>query len=82
MQLRLALKAAGMRIPAIRDLVTQRDRLIVERDSLAHELDEVLKHHRFVPPGHFYSPLPSLEEVSRDAGRIYVDLSRIALSDG
>jgi hypothetical protein len=26
---------------------------------------------RFVPPGHFYSPLPDLEEVERDVERIY-----------
>lgn len=25
----------------------------------------------FVPPGHFYSPIPSLEEVKRDAARIF-----------
>lgn len=78
MPLRPALKAAALRVPAIRDLLagrhrllTERDRLELERDRLAGELGRLRQAHRFVPPGHFYSPMPSPEEVARDAERIY-----------
>lgn len=64
MPFRRALKAASMRVPAIRDFIAGRDRLIQERDRL-------LASQRFVPPGHFYSPLPSLDEVARDDARIF-----------
>jgi hypothetical protein len=36
-------------------------------------LDE---YQRFVPPGHFYSPIPSLEEVKKDDARIFRSASR------
>jgi predicted O-methyltransferase YrrM len=35
------------------------------------ELDSYRQTFNFVPPGHFYSPLPSLDEVTRDAGRLF-----------
>jgi predicted O-methyltransferase YrrM len=35
------------------------------------ELQSYRQTFRFAPPGHFYSPLPSPEEVSRDAGRLF-----------
>ena len=37
----------------------------------AEELESYRQTFRFAPAGHFYSPLPSLEEVSRDAGRLF-----------
>lgn len=43
-------------------------RLRRERDRLRAQLDYV---NRFVPPGHFYSPIPSLEDVRRNEERIF-----------
>ena len=37
-------------------------RVILERDRLRKELRK--GYHQFVPPGHFCSPLPSLDEVA------------------
>ncbi len=39
-----------------------------ERDCLAAELE---RYRTWVPPGHFYSPLPALDEVRRDEARIF-----------
>ena len=85
MQLRHALRAAALRVPAIRGLAAdrdrligergrltgERDRLVGERDRLRRERDDLLWDHRFVPPGHFYSPIPSLEEIGRDAAKLF-----------
>jgi len=38
---------------------------------MVRERDELRRAFSFVPPGHFYSPLPSLEEVRRDADRLW-----------
>jgi hypothetical protein len=38
---------------------------------ILRERDELRRACGFVPPGHFYSPLPSLEEVRRDAERLW-----------
>lgn len=56
------LKAAIKRLPVIAGLISQRDRL--RRDC------------GFVPPGHFYSPIPSLEEVKRDEATIFGPVPR------
>src|SRR5581483_4146780 len=64
MSLSRAIKSAGKRLPGIRGIVAGRDRLQAERDELRQG-------YRFVPPGHFYSPIPSLDEVRRDEARIF-----------
>ena len=33
---------------------------------------------RFAPPGHFYSPIPDLREVDRDAARLFAKIQRFA----
>ena len=71
MRLRHALKAAALRVPAFRDLIDERDRLRLERGQLVRERANPRPEHPFVPPGHFYSPIPSLSEVGRDAARIF-----------
>lgn len=71
MRLRHALIAAALRVPAFRDLVAERDRLRLERGLLIRERADPRPEHAFVPPGHFYSPIPSVEEVARDAARIF-----------
>src|SRR5215813_6428814 len=45
-------------------------RIPTVKDALA-ELDRHRHTFRFVPAGHFYSPLPSLDDIKRDAGRLY-----------
>lgn len=35
------------------------------------ELIAIKKNMRFVPPGHFYSPIPSLDEIKRDEAKIF-----------
>jgi predicted O-methyltransferase YrrM len=38
---------------------------------ILQERDELRRAYGFVPPGHFYSPLPSLDDVRRDAERLW-----------
>jgi predicted O-methyltransferase YrrM len=50
------------------------DRLRSSRQRLAGCEAKIRDYERFVPPGHFYSPIPSLDEVTADSARIF-DLS-------
>ncbi len=68
-------KAAALRVPKLGDLIRERDRLREEsrklrkqRDRLQTELD---KYKTWVPPGHFYSPVPSKDEVRARAQAIF-----------
>jgi Methyltransferase domain len=60
------LKSGIKRLPIIRDLVS-------ERNKLRSVLEEVT---RFVPPGHFFSPIPSLDEIRKDESRIFERVPR------
>jgi hypothetical protein len=51
------LKKIFKKLPPIR-------RLLEERDSLKQERDFYFKFFKFVPPGHFYSPIPSVDDVN------------------
>jgi len=62
--LRVSVKDGIKRLPWIRGIILERERL---RSELA-TLQEM-----FVPPGHFYSPIPSLDEVRRDEATIFAD---------
>lgn len=62
------IKTAIKRLPVLNEIVS-------ERDKLHSELVALKKNLRFVPPGHFYSPIPSLDEVRRDETKIYGSLS-------
>ena len=42
-----------------------------EMQALSAKYAQLLKESGFVPPGHFYSPVPSLAEIRQDAGRIF-----------
>jgi predicted O-methyltransferase YrrM len=97
--MRAALKSIARRLPGIRDVVAERDRLRrqcgelvaernhlqqrqeemasereslrLERDAVAAERETLRRACGFAPPGHFYSPLPSLAEIEQDAERIF-----------
>lgn len=51
-------------------MVPEVTRLTQERDRLQQELSD-LQRRLFVPPGHFYSPIPSLDEVRERAEKIF-----------
>src|SRR5262245_34559226 len=61
MSLITGIKSVVKNLPGIRDIVAERDQLRSELLALA----------RFAPPGHFYSPIPSLEEIRRDETSIF-----------
>ena len=68
------INALSTRVPPIRHLVEERDCFRAECELLKRERDELaasLNTVRFVPPGHFYSPIPALDEVARDEERIF-----------
>jgi hypothetical protein len=52
------------------------NRIVSERDKLYSELAVLKKDLRFVPPGHFYSPIPSMDEIIRDDSKIFGDIPR------
>jgi hypothetical protein len=78
MSMLTALKSSIKKLPIIHKIVSERDQLraerdqlYAERDQLSSELIELRRTLRFVPPGHFYSPIPSLDEVKRDESQIF-----------
>jgi hypothetical protein len=54
------LKSIVKRLPIIKEIVSERD--------------ELRRHYGFVPPGHFYSPVPSLKEIRRDEAKIFENI--------
>ena len=66
--LRARLAALARRAAGLREDETPAARLQAERDRLAAELD---RYRTWVPPGHFYSPVPALDDVRRDEARIF-----------
>ncbi|MEW6519395.1 MAG: class I SAM-dependent methyltransferase [Thermodesulfobacteriota bacterium] len=55
-------KSVAMRLPLVKDLVG--------------ENENYRRRCGFVPPGHFYSPIPSLEEIERDEIKIFGSIPR------
>jgi predicted O-methyltransferase YrrM len=70
------LKSALKKLPPIAALIAQRDALKADRDALKADRDALLKAAGFVPPGHFYSPIVSIEEAKSDERRIFADWPR------
>jgi predicted O-methyltransferase YrrM len=66
-----SIKTAIQKLPILSELVSQRDKLVSERDKLHSELMALKRNLRSIPPGHFYSPIPSLDEIRRDESRIF-----------
>lgn len=61
MSARAAIGALARRIPGLASVIAERDKL--RRDS------------GFVPPGHFYSPIPSWADIERNESRIFGNAS-------
>ncbi|MFC1719773.1 class I SAM-dependent methyltransferase [Pseudomonadota bacterium] len=56
------------KLPVIRDVVAERDRLRAENGAFRDEIADLKRRQGFVPPGHFYSPIPDLDELHRVNG--------------
>jgi hypothetical protein len=54
----------------------QKQKFAAEREMWKSRLKELERDCGFVPPGHFYSPIPSLEEVSKDDEAIFGAMPR------
>ena len=73
------IKRLARKLPFIKDLVQQRDELLRENTAIRaraeaafeelqavrHEIEDLKKRQGFVPPGHFYSPVPDLDELQK-----------------
>lgn len=62
--MRAFIKNAVKKLPILNEIVSERDRLYLELEVLKRDM-------RFVPPGHFYSPIPSLEEIQKDESKLF-----------
>jgi len=78
-----ALKSSIKKLPFIRRLVADRDKLqqanialTAELASRNSELTGLKRDMGFVPPGHFYSPIPALDEIRNAELRIFRDVGR------
>ena len=63
-------KSAIKRLPIIHDFVSEGHKLRSKLRALI----------RFVPPGHFFSPIPSLKEIRRNESRIFESIPRDIIS--
>ena len=50
-------------------LMNELDRLIHEKDLLSDELSVFTQARLFVPPGHYYSPIPSIQDIKKHENR-------------
>jgi len=57
-------------------IALERDEITLEREEIHSELGELKRNQGFVPAGHFYSPIPSFEEIQRDESRIFGNYSQ------
>jgi len=81
-----AFKSLIKKLPIVRRFVADRDQLHsanfalnTELASRNAELTALKKDLRFAPPGHFYSPIPSLEEIRKAESRIFENVPRDVL---
>ncbi len=84
------IKSVLKRIPPFRRIISQRDRaltrvvivesekssLVENQKTLQAELDKLTEIQGFVPPGHFYSPVPCLDDIRNDEDRIFGEAPR------
>ena len=71
-----AVKSTLKKLPFVNTLVAQRDGAVAENEALRRRYVELAEAQGFVPPGHFYSPIPSLADVDSDAERLFGDPPR------
>ncbi len=64
-----AFKSVVKELPGLRDIVGERDRLLVELEAIKRTIS-------FAPPGHFYSPLPSIDAVRGEEARLFAAAGR------
>ena len=67
--LRSSFQSVVEKLPLVRDIATERDRLRWEAVSLS-------TYQGFAPPGHFYSPIPDLDQIRRDESRVFGGMPR------
>lgn len=81
----MSIKDIVEKLPFVQPIVRERDKLIAELATLKAELVVVKKYQKFVPLGHFYSPVPDLDEVGENAERIFstvpTDIPGISLNE-
>jgi hypothetical protein len=65
------LKRLAKKVPGVHSLVSERDALNCRVSKLAQTLSVWQK--GFVPPGHYYSPIPDLEEIKSRHSKIFND---------
>ena len=63
-----SVKRAIRNLPILRRVFHDRNRLSSECDQFNQAL--------FVPPGHFYSPIPSVDEIKKDEAKIFETVTR------
>lgn len=68
MELRVMVKQVARLLPPLRQLMAERDRLYNENARFGKQVP-------FVPNGHFYSPIPSLDEIRANEKRIFPELA-------
>ena len=66
-----SIRSAVYRLLKFDLVVSERNRLREQHAQLKSQLDEL-----YVPPGHFFSPLPSIEEVRKEETRIFGNVSK------
>lgn len=69
--IRSVARSVAGRVPPAREVLLERDRLRREVARLRGAVGDPADAPQFVPPGHFYSALPSLAQVARRADRIF-----------
>ncbi len=70
------IKAAIKKLPILNDIISERNKLRSAVAALKSKLATLNKDIQFVPPGHFYSPIPSLIEIKRDEPSIFGNIAR------
>lgn len=78
-----AFKSLIKKLPIVHRFVADRDKLHAaiialnaELASRNSELTALKRDLRFAPPGHFYSPIPSLDEIRKAESRIFENIPR------
>lgn len=72
-----AFKSAIKKFPIINELISDREKLRNECNKLISERQKLRREYGFVPPGHFYSPIPSLDEIKQDESRVFGTIPRV-----